>query len=436
MNVLRASESDATEPAQLSQGDGSCLCIAYLVNQYPKISHKFIRREIEALEGMGVRIERFSLRPSGDRFVDEADRSELNKTRTIRGTSPLRLALACTATILAGPARFARALRLAIQVGLGSDRGVLLHLAYLAQACVLYRWFSELKVDHVHAHFATNSAAAAMLCQVLGGPTYSFTAHGPDDFDRARFLRLDEKIRRASFVMTVSSYGRSQLFRWCDHKQWPRIHVLHPGVDDGFLQYPPAPMDAVPRLVCVGRLDEQKGQLLLLEAVHGLAGEGVECELVLVGQGPLRAEIAARIEQLHLNEHVILAGALPTDELYGVIQSSRALILASLAENLPSVILEAYALRRPVIATFIGGIPEVVDPEITGWLVPAGSVEALQRAMRQALQTPIETLERMGEAGARRAANEFRSEVAARRLLQLFRTAVDSQAVNRQKTHR
>jgi colanic acid/amylovoran biosynthesis glycosyltransferase len=423
MNVTTQRQVEAADGADSARHDPARLCIAYLVNQYPKISHAFIRREIMALEHCGVQVERFSLRFCPDRFVDEADRSELKKTRIVLQSGPLRLAMACAAAMLTRPVRFARALRLALHIGIGSDRGAFVHVAYLVEACVLLRWFAQQRVVHVHAHFATNPAAVAMLCHVLGGPPYSFTAHGPDDFDRAPFLGLDEKISRARFVMTVSCYGRSQLYRWCDHTQWSKIHVLHPGIDDTFLRHLPVPMPFAPRLVCVGRLDEQKGQILLLEAISRLIADRVRCELILIGDGPLRAQIQARIAQLRLEEFVIVAGSVPTSELRAHIQASRALIVASLAENLPSVILEAFALQRPVVATIVGGIPELVEPGVNGWLVPAGSVERLEGAIREVLAATTETLERMGREGARRVSAQFRSEDAARRLLGRFKSA-------------
>ena len=411
-------QSTAAAPAQL--------CVAYLVNQYPKVSHTFIRREIEALEARGARVERFSLRRCADVLVDETDLSELKRTRIVLQEGALRLGAGLLRACLTRPLRFAQALWLALRIGWNSDRGLFPHLAYLAEACILLGWFRQKGVQHLHAHFATNPAAVAMLCHVLGGPSYSFTAHGPDDFDRARSLALDEKIARARFVLSVSSYGRSQLLRWCHHTYWSKIHVLHPGMDDSFLLHPPTPIPSEPRLVCVGRLDEQKGQLLLLDAVRQLISAGGRCELVLVGGGPLRAEIESRISQLRLQDHVVLAGSVTSAELRRQIQNARAVVLPSLAENLPSVIMEAFALHRPVIATFIGGIPELVEPGVCGWLVPAGSVDALQAAMREVLDAPVDILEQMGREGARRVHDQYRSADAAGRLLRMFQTIGES----------
>jgi len=399
------------------------LRIAYLVNQYPKVSHTFIRREIGALENCGLEIERFSLRASNEHLVEEADQAELRRTQIVLEQGLIRVALAMLMACLSRPLRFVGALKLTLRIGWRSDRGLLRNLAYLAEASVLLGWFERKDINHVHAHFGTNSAGVAMLCHVLGGPPYTFTVHGPDEFDRARYLALDKKIARARFVVTVSSFGRSQLYRTCDPCQWSKIHVVHPGIDDALLCHSPAPLPSEPRIVCVGRLHKDKGQLLLIEAVRQLIFEGVACELALVGDGPLRTEIEARIAHLHLDRHILLTGPVSLAELCRQVQAARVVVLPSLAENLPSVIMEAFALGRPVIATAVGGIPELVKPGTCGWLIPPGSVEALAGAIGEALAAPTEGLERMAREGARRVREQFRSITAAERLMRLFQAS-------------
>lgn len=398
---------------------GAKLRVAYLVNQYPKVSHSFIRREIAAVEHCGVHVERFSIRASGEEFPDEADRLEVNKTRVVL-QHPWLLLGSPVATAFCHPLRFAEGLWLALRTGWRSDRGVARSIAYLAEACVLLRWFRQSQIDHLHAHFGTNPAAVAMLCRVLGGPPYSFTAHGPDEFDRAPSLALNEKIARAAFVLSVSSYGCSQLYRRCEHAHWAKIHVLHPGLDEASFVNASAPVPKTPRFTCVGRLHEQKGQLLLIQAVRQIVSEGAACELVLVGDGPMRAELARRVADLKLEKHVVFAGLVSSQKLLRCMQDARAVILPSLAENLPSVILEAFALQRAVIATFVGGIPELVVPAVNGWLVPSGSVQGLADAMREASAMSESTLEKMGKEGARRVTENYRAEAAALRLVRMF----------------
>ena len=95
-------------------------------------------------------------------------------------------------------------------------------------------------------------------------------------------------------------------------------------------------------------------------------------------------------------------GWLSSGEVREQLQAARAFVLPSLAENLPSAIMEAFAVGRPAISNYVGGIPELVQAGVSGWLVPAGSVEPLTAAMREALLAPTERLERMAQAGARR----------------------------------
>ncbi len=399
--------------------------VAYLVNQYPKVSHSFIRREIAGLETHNIRVERFSIRYSGANLADVADEAELEKTRVVLGVGIAGLLRGVLGTATTRPVPFLKALWLALKIGWRSDRGVALHLAYLAEACVLRRWLSDAGADHVHAHFGTNSATVAMLVRVLGGPPYSFTIHGPEEFDKPQLLALREKVERACFAVTVSEFGRSQLYRWCNYKEWSKIHVIHCGVDDKFLAAPHTPVPEEPRLVCVGRLDVQKGYPILLEAACRLAALGLEFKLVLVGDGPLRAELEAQIARLGLQKCVEIAGWASGDRVREQILAARAMVLPSLAEGLPVVLMEALALGRPAISTYVAGIPELIEPGVSGWLVPAGSVEALADAMCAACSEPVEKLEQMGKMGAERVAKQHNASVEAGKLAALFRASID-----------
>jgi colanic acid/amylovoran biosynthesis glycosyltransferase len=374
--------------------------IAYLVNQYPKVSHSFIRREISALEACGLSVARFSIRSCEAELVDLEDKLELQKTQVVLSIGIFNLLFYLLSVAITQPICWLRSMGLAIKIGLNSDRGVLRHLIYLAEACVLLRRWRNSGITHVHAHFGTNSTTVAMLCSALGGPPYSFTVHGPDEFDQPERLALKEKINRAVFVVAISSFTKSQLCRWCEYSHWQKIHVVRCGLDQEFFHQPTTVIANEPNLVCVGRLSEQKGQLLLLEAVHQLVSAGIDCHLTLVGDGPLRPQIEAFINHHSLKKHVEITGWASGTEVQKYITNSRALVLPSFAEGLPVVIMEALALQRPVISTYIAGIPELVNPGVNGWLVPSGSVEALTKVMCEVLQLPIENLEQMGKSGS------------------------------------
>jgi colanic acid/amylovoran biosynthesis glycosyltransferase len=397
--------------------------IAYVVNQYPRTSHSFIRREIEALERKGLEVLRFSLRPLREPLASDADRKEVARTRVVLDAGVAGHALALAAVAVRRPAALARAMGIAVALGWRSDRGVLRHLVYLAEACVLARWLRAADVDHLHAHFGTNSAAVALLCHAVGGPKFSFTVHGPEEFDRPELLRLREKVRRAGFVVAISNFARSQLFRWTRHEDWHKVHVVRCGLGADLLRAALSPVPADPRLVCVARISEQKGHLLLVEAAARLAAEGLRFEIVLAGDGPLRGTVEDVVRRSGLERHVRFAGWIGSDEVREAIVSSRALVLPSFAEGLPVVITEALALGRPVITTAIAGIPEIVQPGVTGWVVPAGDVDALARAMRAALEASTDELGEMGRAGAAFVARHHDAGRETEILARLFRGA-------------
>ena len=397
--------------------------IAYLINQYPKVSHSFIRREILALEQNGVEISRIALRGWDGPVVDQEDILERKRTRYVLHDGVWPLLLAVIQMVATRPIRFSRALGLAWIMSRRAERPLPVHFAYLAEACRIVPWLRQDGVGHVHAHFGTNSAEVAMLANVLGGPRWSFTVHGPEEFDKAPAIGLAEKIRRAEFVVAVSSYGRSQLYRLVDHALWSKIHVVHCGLDATFITAAVAP-SLRKRLVCVGRLCEQKGQLLLIEAASRLTTDGTDFELVLAGDGELRAAIESLIAHHKLQDTVRVTGWISGQRVGEEILAARALILPSFAEGLPVVLMEAMGLGRPVISTYVAGIPELVIPGEHGWLVPAGDVEALIQAMRSCLEASAEMLSRLGEATRQRVLDRHCARTEASRLAALFQSAV------------
>lgn len=394
--------------------------VAYLVNQYPKVSHAFIRREINALEAGGVEVERCSIRRVGESLADDADLGEAGRTRVILDVGVRGLLAGLASQGLRDPVKLLAAAKRAAALGLASDRGVVRHLAYLAEACVLRQWLLERGCGHLHAHFGTNSTTVAMLCRDLGGPPFSFTVHGPEEFDKPDLIGLRQKIEEAAFVVGVSSYGRSQLLRRCRLDEWAKVEVIRCGVDGSYLASAPDPIPEAPRIVCVGRLCEQKGQLLLVEAAARVVAAGRPLEVVLVGDGEMRREVEALVARHGLERHVTITGWASGSRVMEELRAARALVLPSFAEGLPVVIMEALALGRPVVSTYVAGIPELVAPGKCGWLVPAGSVEALEAAIIEVLDSSTEALARMGEEGRRRVAELHDVDRSAARLRELF----------------
>jgi len=374
--------------------------VAYLINQYPKVSHTFIRREILALERRGISVLRIAINRCAEDLSDKDDISEQTKTSYVLKDGYFLLLLFSLLRILVtAPRAFFKSLVLAISMSWKADRPLPYHIAYLAEACAILPIVKKFGATHIHAHFATNSAEVAMLVHSLAGLSYSFTVHGTAEFDRIHSLGISTKVRSASFVISICSHGRSQLYRWLDSQLWPKINLIHCGLEPSFYsKSTPLTSEFFPRrFACVGRLSKEKGQLLLLEAARILSEEGYEFEIVLAGDGEMRGEIEDLISRYALAGKVWITGWISSDQVREEILASRALVLPSFSEGLPVVIMEAMSLRRPVLSTYVGGIPELVVHEQNGYLFPAGSIIELLAALRSCLEADSVTLASMGE---------------------------------------
>ena len=395
--------------------------VAYLINRYPAASHSFIRREIEAVEAEGTDVYRFSVRPAQlAELPDERDRAEVPKTVVLLQLGMFRLLFDTLRAMILSPARFFVAMRTAF-LGVEWKPGpVVRRAAYLAEASALARRLRANRVDHLHAHFGTNPAMVARLASKLSGIPFSFTVHGPDEFDAPVALDLRGKVADSAFCVAISSYGRSQLMRWSRFADWHKIEVVRCGVDGSFLSgLDAAAPPATPELCAVARLSGQKGIPLLIEAASILKNQGKQFRLSIVGDGEMRPDIETMIERYGLQAFVHLVGWASSDVVITHLREARAMVLPSFAEGLPVVIMEALALERPVVVTAIAGTPELVDASC-GWLIPAGSIEALVDAMSMAIESPIDQLDKMGRIGRARVVAQHDAMQNGRQLNMLF----------------
>lgn len=402
--------------------------VAYLISEYPKVSHSFIRREIAALERQGVEVQRFAIRGPSDGSPDAADVEELSRTRYVLGAGAVATLGHVLRRLVRGPAAFARAAAAALRLSRGAERGLVHHLAYFVEACIVANWMEQQRVSHLHAHFGSNPAAVALLAARLGGGTFSFTAHGTVETDAARFIGIPEKVRRAAHVVAVSEYGRSQLCRWVEPAHWNKISVVHCGLDESYREAPAQPHNTARRFVCVGRLSPEKGQFVLIDALAELRRQGVDAELVLAGDGELRSALEQHSARRGVADRIRITGWISGAAVRQEIEASRALVLSSFAEGLPVVLMEAMACARPVIATRIAGVPELLRDGRDGWLVAPGNALELAAAMRQCLDTDAPGLERIGATARARALERHDVDRSARQLSIIFEALAPTRA--------
>jgi colanic acid/amylovoran biosynthesis glycosyltransferase len=398
--------------------------IAYLINQYPKTSHTFIRREIAALEIIGVKVHRIAIRGQKEALVDGLDLRERELTHYILDGGVFRMIVAVVVLATRCPGRFGSALLKALKLMSKTDRPKVFHLVYFAEACAVARYCGQHDIRHVHAHFGTNPAEVALLAHIIGNIAFSFTVHGPDEFDCPEYLGMREKIENASFVAAISFYTRSQLLRWANERDWAKVHVIRCGLDKSYFSRVGAASKSPDRFVSVARLSGQKGQLILLQAVKLLVEEGSTIQLVLAGDGELRSEVEDSIDRLGLRSHVVVTGWLSNEAVRMEIEKSRALVLASFAEGLPVVLMEAMAMGRPVLTTSVAGITELVRDGQEGWVYPPSSAVAIAAALRECMLATPERIDQLGEQARRRCADLHLIDDSAARLSALFSASV------------
>lgn len=380
-------------------------------------STTFIRREIEALVADGVEVQRFAARPWGEKLVDPMDIAEQQHTHYLLAGNLPNLVGAFCRELVSNPIGLARAFGGALTLWRNARSGLGRHAAYLLQGVYFKQQARQAGVAHVHTHFATNATSIALLSHMLGGPAYSFTVHGPDEFENTDRLSFDLKMRRAKFIAAISSFARVQLVRASNFGHWPKIEIVHCGL--ALPDFAPTPNPASQVLVNIARFNSQKGLLLIPAAVAAVKDEFPQLKVVLIGDGEERARLEAEIARCGVSGQIELRGWQPNVEVRRALVESRALLLPSFAEGLPVVIMEAFALGRPVISTFIAGIPELVD-DSCGWLAPAGDVEALALAMREVLSADPQRLADMGDEARRRAVAHHDIAASARQLKTLF----------------
>jgi glycosyltransferase involved in cell wall biosynthesis len=417
------------------------LRVGYVVKRYPRYSETFIVREILAHEQAGLEIEIFSLRPPDDGHFQDLIARVRGRVHYLylpaEGLLPEPLA---GATLTA--AHFWRAIVQAREVlpglwaALEEMREAEARDVY--QALQLAREVRQLKLDHLHAPFASSAATVARLGARLAGITYSFTARAKDIFhESARPDDLRRKLRDAAGTVTISDYHLDYLRRTYGPLA-ARVQRIYNGLDLDEFPYR-APYDRPPAILGVGRLVEKKGFTDLIDACALLAGRGRAFRCRIIGAGRLQADLAAQAERLGLQGRVDLAGPLPQSEVIKEMHGAAVLAVPCIVapdgdrDGLPNVIQEALALGTPVVTTDVTGIPEVVRDGETGLRVPQHNPAELAAAIERLLTDP-ELRVRLAAGGRRLIEAEFDIHRTTERRRALFRAAVGKdrlQAVGR-----
>lgn len=394
--------------------------VMWLTGEYPRATDTFIQREVAALRELGLTVETASVRRTDPaHHVGPEQRAEAAATFHLleRALNPVAITRA-KIDALRQPRRFARTLALAWRSAPKGLRGRLYNMIYFGEALVLAHRMKTRGITHLHNHIAKSSGTVAMLASEISGIPHSFTLHGPDIFFAPDHWALGEKIARARFVACISDFARSQAMLFSDPAHWPKLHVVHCGVDPAlYADAPPPPED---RLLFVGRLSAVKGVPVLLRALARGRETRPHLTLDLVGDGPDRGALERLARDLGLRETVRFHGYRGQSEVAALLRETGILVLPSFAEGVPVVLMEAMAAARPVIATRVGGVSELVEDGLSGLLVPPGDEASLAEAVT-ALAGDAARRAAMGAAGRAAVTKGFDARHEAARLATLLR---------------
>jgi glycosyltransferase involved in cell wall biosynthesis len=277
-----------------------------------------------------------------------------------------------------------------------------LHLPKRYHLPQMVRRFATLVREHQPDVVCTQGYKADVVAAVYGKvPTIALIPGWTAKDCKVRFFEWVDKqtLRRHSAIAIVSPAQRTEVLRYGVKSD--SIFYLPTCVDTGQLRpaYSREQLAniigrSLPRQMCgyVGRLSIEKGVTHLVDALAEVTAKQTEVRLLIVGEGEQRANLQAQVESLGLQQAVAFLGE--RADARQIIGALDLLVLPSLTEGLPNVVLEAFAYKRPVVATAVGGVPELVKDGETGWLVPPRDPRALAQAILDALSNPEEARRR------------------------------------------
>lgn len=397
--------------------------LVYIIGTYPGLTTTFIDREIRAMRANGVQVRVISIRKPHT-ILAQAQEQMQDITSYLLPVSVRRFIVGHLRFLLQKPGTYVGTLFELLRSrhpNLNARLKTILHFAEGVYAAELIR---QEKCDHIHAHFVDRASSVAFVAGRLLHVPYSVTAHANDIYVKPELLDL--KFSQARFVATCTGYNRRHIEK--EFHLNGKLHCLYHGLE--LEEYQPQfnASAEMPLITAVGQLKEKKGFTYLLESCHILKENGYNFHCKIIGEGPLRSALEQKIQDLSLEDRVTLCGALPHESVIDQMKSSTMFALPCVTgsdgdrDGIPNAILEAMAMKLPVISTSHSGIPEVITDGANGLLVPPADPKALAQAIARLLDEP-QLGRQMGERGRQTVNENFDARRNASRLLQQMTTA-------------
>ncbi len=340
--------------------------IAYFTNTYPRATDTFIRREVTGLRQKGFDIKTYSVRKIDHTHdVDESVIEEKRNTQYLLPVAKVSLFANLIKWLVRNPVKFSRALCLAAKTSKPGLIGSLLQLAYFLEAVQLSTLLEKDGIEHIHNHFGDSSGTVTMLASSLTGKPYSLSIHGPHIFFDEQNWALEYKTRNAKFVTCIGHYCKSKMMLNTKSDIWGRLHIVRCGIDLKTFEFR-KPKNKINRLIFLGRLSSEKGMQVLIDSLILLREDGYSPSLIIMGDGDEKSSLQNYVSRHNLDNSVEFLGFVNQKKIIQELEAGDVLVLPSFAEGIPVVLMEAMAMGVPVIATYVGGIAELVVPDKTG----------------------------------------------------------------------
>ncbi len=362
--------------------------LAYFTNTYPRATDTFIRREVIGLRERGFEVLTFSVRKTGsDHDVDNEVIAEKRNTHYLLPCSPLKLVKTHFKALTSKPGNYLKTLALAYKTSRPGIKGHALQLMYFLEAILLSQLVEEHQVEHLHNHLGDNSGTVTLLSAKFSNITYSISIHGPHIFFDGLHWALDAKTANSKFISCIGHFCKSQMMLYSNKEDWDKFKIIRCGINPEQFSFR-EPSDQVKKLVYVGRLSAEKGVPVLFESLAQLKQQGYHFELTLLGDGEDRQRLESSAEQFQLTDSVIFKGFVDQKTIADTLNASDIFVLPSFAEGIPVALMEAMAMGVPVIATYVGGVTELVIDKVTGQVVYPSDKNGLANAIAYYLDNP------------------------------------------------
>jgi len=402
--------------------------IAYIVSRFPHLPETFILREMEKMTELGWRISLYPIITQRQSVLHAASRRWMENAQRMPFLSAPILAENARAA-LRPDSRYLDLLRQILWENRSSAKFLLRSLALFPKAVWAAQAMRAEGIVHMHAHFATHPALFAWIVHRLTGISYSITAHAHDIF--VCRAMLPTKLRDASFIAAISNFNRDFLAQVVGGWVLDKTHVIHCGIDP--TQYAPRRKPAAGadqfNILNVGSLQPYKGQLHLVEACQLLRERNIPFTCKIIGEGAERASLERLIRNAGLEKMVRLEGAQTQEAVARMLPESDCYAQPSIVtgsgkmEGIPVALMEALACELPVVTSSLSGIPELVIPEKTGYLVPPADPVALANAIEKVFQDPLQAAS-FGRAGRALVEQQFNLDANVRLLADRIQDAI------------